>query len=85
MQVTATPCRSCGKLIIWKTTAAGKKMPCEAYPITVVPLRSSKFKALDKYGKLIPCEKVDMPSDVSEIAWEPHWANCPGADNFRRR
>ena len=85
MQPNVTPCRSCGQPIVWKKTASGKSMPCEAYPITIVPQKGSKFKALDKYGKLIPCEKVSTPNDRSETAWEPHWGNCPGADNFRRR
>ena len=85
MQLTPTPCRSCGALIVWKTTASGKKMPCEAYPISIVPRRGSKFKAIDKYGNLIPCEKVDGRVEHSEIGWEPHWGNCRGADQFRRR
>lgn len=55
------------------------------YPITIVPNAKSKFKALDKYGKLIPCDKVDAPIELSETAWEPHWGNCNKPDDHRRR
>lgn len=85
MQPQVTTCRSCGAPIVWKKTASGKSMPCEAYPITIVPNPKSKFKALDKYGKLIPCDKVSEPSELSETAWEPHWGNCSAPDKFRRR
>ena len=85
MQANTARCRTCGAEIIWKKTATGKNMPCEAYPITIVPSSGSKFKALDRFGKLIPCVKVDQPGDNTEIGWEPHWGNCNNPDAHRRR
>ena len=85
MQPQVTTCRSCGAQIVWRKTASGKLMPCEAYPIDIMPNRDSKFKALDKYGKLIPCDKLAAAMETSERAWEPHWANCNAPDKFRRR
>lgn len=85
MQPNIAICRTCGAPIVWKSTASGKLMPCEAYPITIVPNAKSEFKALDKYGKLIPCDKVNAPIALSETAWEPHWGNCNKPDDHRRR
>lgn len=85
MQANTARCRTCGAEIIWKKTAGGKNMPCEAYPIEVIPNPRSKFKALDRYGKLISCDKTQESGPTSEIAWEPHWGNCNKPDEHRRR
>lgn len=85
MQPQVTPCRSCGKPIVWKKTAAGKYMPCDAYPVSIVLNPNSKNKYLDKYGKLIPGDITDAVGEHTETAYVPHWATCDKPDQFRRR
>lgn len=85
MKPNTSTCRSCGTKIVWKKTASGKSMPCEASPVDIVLNPDSKIKVLDKYGSLIPCDIVDTPSENTELGWIPHWQNCNAPDQFRKR
>ena len=85
MQPQVTTCRSCGAPIVWKKTAAGKSMPCDAHPVNIVPNPKSKNKYLDRSGKIIGGDITDAAGDHTELAHVPHWATCDKPDQFRRR
>lgn len=42
-----------------------------------------------RYGRLIPCnaKKLTIVTIMGDVlsGWESHFANCPGADTFRKR
>jgi len=85
MQPNITRCRSCGAPIIWRTTSSGKSMPCDAYPVNIVPNPKSKNKYLDRFGKIIGGDITDAAGDHTELVHVPHWATCDKPDQFRRR
>ena len=78
-------CRYCGEEIIFIETAAGRQMPCELRRVEVWRAESGRKKMLTADGEVISCETEAIPLSFSEWAYEPHWANCPGAERARRR
>lgn len=85
MQPNVARCRSCGAPIIWRKTANGKSMPCDAYPVRIIVNPRSKSKFLDKFGKVVAADITDAVGDHTELAYVPHWATCDKPDQFRRR
>lgn len=81
----ASTCRSCGAPILWIKTRAGKFMPCESKQIHYITKPGAAAKIVTPGGDVISAEITGDPAAASGFGYAPHWANCPGADNHRRR
>jgi len=64
-------CRSCGKELIWASTAAGKKMPLEACSLAEGNLR------IDQHG-------IARVGKVGTGPYRSHFATCPNAADWRK-
>jgi hypothetical protein len=62
-------CRSCGALIVWATTEAGRKQPFDA------KIESKAVLSVARDGT--------VHSKIVQVA-TPHHATCPNADQHRR-
>ena len=78
-------CNYCNAEIIFIKTTAGKHMSCEIDKIKVWRLLKGKKKAVAENGEVFRCETEFTPFIGSEIAYIPHWGNCPGAEQARKR
>ena len=73
---TVVSCRYCDRKIFFARTEKGASMPLEARPIkvfTVPPLGPGEREHR--------CLRVQLEIDF----FIPHWGNCPGADDARRK
>ncbi len=61
-------CRSCGAVLTWATTIAGKRMPFDGDPVA----RQMSHDAATR----------DLVEHLS--AGDVHWRTCPQADQWRR-
>ena len=69
-EIRTARCRYCPELLVWCRTVNDKNMPVEADSIDEADLE------FDEQGR---------PMYDRDAGHEPHWANCPGADEARRR
>lgn len=86
-------CKSCGAEIIWIKTAGGKRMPCDAKPISYRPLTpfpdveelcgNGPVMTLVRLDGRIARGTFDPASD--RIGYTSHFATCPNASQHRRR
>jgi len=68
-------CRSCGALILWARTEAGRRIPLDAYPHPVGNL------VLDvRAGRV---RVADLRTD--DVRYLSHFATCPHASEHRKR
>ena len=77
-------CKSCGAAIIWIETENGKKMPCDADPVTYWKNPKGKATVITPNGETY---RADLEGDIMNATgygYIPHWATCPQAANFRR-
>ena len=78
-------CKFCGAEIIFIETPNGHKMPCDTKIIPVWQLAKGKKRAVIGSGEVIACEYEPVPFIGEQLAYMPHWANCPGAGKARLR
>ena len=81
-------CKGCNKEIIWIKTAGGAPMPCDPQEVAYYLGESAAAKTVVlPTGETVRCELA--PSMFNQVAagtgYEPHWATCPGAGNFKKR
>ena len=82
---TAEPCRSCGALVIWCVTTAGKAMPVDAEPATGGTIR------IEQRGGPKPLARVLTKAELARTGFgaatlrTSHFATCPQADQWRTR
>lgn len=84
-------CRACGARVLWITTPAGKRSPCD-YPGVEGTLTDSKPKPPERVrGFTAAGESVVVSTVPTLLPGEPatvyvsHFATCPEADRFRRK
>ena len=75
-------CKACGAEIRFIPTAAGKKMPVNAEPVTYEQDMNGMFTILGPGGVI---ERGRLVVAGSKKGYIPHWTTCPDADMFRRR
>ena len=82
-------CRSCGARILWVRTKAGKAMPLNEVPvpegnviISMGPARGQQTAIVE--SKEESAARRANPIDVARVAFVPHWATCPSAQQHRR-
>lgn len=78
-------CKSCGAEIIWITMKSGKKMPCDAKPITyrtLVPGTKGGLTLVTPDGR-VASGVFDPGSD--QVGYTSHFATCPNAAQHRKR
>lgn len=68
-------CKACGKPIVFITTVAGKKMPCDAMVRAYEP---------DADGQTVRGRVLAPAADGGKLGRIPHWASCPGAAGLRK-
>ena len=78
-------CNYCECELIFIDTVNGGKMPCEAGLVEIWRTVKGKQKAVTEQGDVVACEYEPVPFIGSEMAYIPHWANCPGAGTARRK
>ena len=78
-------CKFCESEIIFIETPAGRLMPCEAMKVEVWRIAKGKKTAVTENGEVFRCETETMPFRFSEFAYIPHWVDCPGAGQARRK
>jgi len=78
-------CKYCDAELKFIKTSNGYQMPCEAGRTEVWRLSKGKKKAITESGEIFNCETEYTPFIKSEYAFIPHFANCPGAGNARRK
>lgn len=75
-------CKACGAEIKWvEMDPSGKPMPVDPAPLSVV--LSIKDMPYDLIDKELSSRKYNRAVVVR--AYQPHWASCPAADQFRKR
>lgn len=78
-------CRGCGREIEWIRTTAGKNMPVDPEPVSVIESGGTDRFVTDDGTVIIGRsatreeESRDLP-----VAFVPHWKTCPNAGEFRR-
>ena len=83
--VRTTPCRACGKPLLFIGTRGGKTMPVDAEPVRFVPDMFGKNLYLVTGGDVVhgsPPREGDL--DI-EIGYVSHFATCTNPDYFRKR
>lgn len=79
-------CKGCGADIIWITTAAGKKMPCDAIPDYFAEAEGGNEVFIDHHGQMRRGVRAgfDELESYHELGYTPHWATCPHAGRFKK-
>lgn len=78
-------CKACGKPIVFITTVAGKKMPCDAMVRAYEPDADGPYTFITGDGQTVRGRIVAAPKDDSKLGRITHWASCPGAAGMRRK
>ena len=79
-------CASCGRMIIWIRTPAGKNMPCDTEIVTYRKQKGGKEKIVTLNGEVNSGEIVDTRAmDATGIGYISHFATCPNASKHRKR
>jgi hypothetical protein len=78
-------CKYCETMLVYITMPSGRIMPCEAKRIEVWRCAYGTHTAITEHGEIFKCETDPMLYGFSEYAYIPHWKNCSGADQARRR
>ena len=78
-------CNFCEAEIVFIQTPKGRQMPCEARKVEVWRMAKGKKTAVTDNGETFRCETEYVPFVYSEYAYIPHFADCPGAAQARRR
>ena len=79
-------CASCGQMIIWIKTQAGKNMPCNTEIVTYRKQKGGKEKIVTPNGEVYSGKIVDARTmDATGIGYISHFATCPNASKHRKR
>jgi len=81
-------CKACGATIIWVETQNGRKMPCNAAPVTYQANRRGKDLIVTPNGEVLKgtvVSKDDSFLIVDGYGYISHYATCPNADYFRKK
>lgn len=80
-------CKRCAAPIKWqRMKKTGKMMPVDEEPVYIIP-GEEKSTFITGQGEVIvgrPAKPEEITKET-ELAFVPHWASCPYADQFRRR
>ena len=77
-------CKACGKPIVFITTVAGKKMPCDAMVRAYEPDADGPDTIITKDGQTVRGRVLAPAADGGKLGRIPHWASCSGAAGLRR-
>jgi hypothetical protein len=77
-------CKACGKPIVFITTVAGKKMPCDAMVRAYEPDADGPDTIITKDGQTVRGRVLAPAADGGKLGRIPHWASCPGAAGLRK-
>lgn len=78
-------CRSCGAEIVWIRMDSGKKMPCDAAPVTYWAKMGGTEKIVTPNGEVVSCELQGELANATGVGYISHFSTCPNADKHRRR
>lgn len=70
-------CKACGKPIVFITTVAGKKMPCDAMVRAYEPDADGPDTIITKDGQTVRGRVLAPAADGGKLGRIPHWASCP--------
>lgn len=73
-------CAGCGAPVKWRYTPGNKLMPLDAEPVAVPSVGCFVITSSTNCRRWEPL--FDSASEV--VAYMPHWATCPKADQFKR-
>ena len=68
-------CRGCEAPIVWMTTPKGKKVPCDAYPVSYTV--GGKDPVVTPSGEIVRATIRPEQPGVTRRGYRPHWATCP--------
>lgn len=77
-------CKSCGRLVRWAVTPAGKWMPVDAEPDNR-PTGGNLVLAVRRRTELIAETWERDKHGLTRNRYTAHWATCPNADSRRKR
>lgn len=80
-------CRGCGAWIEWVHTPAGKSLPVNPDPVTVLLDQEGDTVIVTDGGRVMRGNRVTEAYDGSACAADgriAHWSTCPEADRFRK-
>ena len=78
-------CNYCDTELIFIETVKGGKMPCEAGLIPIWQTVKGRKKAVTENGEVVSCEYEPVAFIGQSLGYIPHWANCPGSGQARKR
>ena len=75
----ASPCKGCGKPIVWGVTADGKRIPLDPRPVVYHAVEESEFE------NRVTCTRVPEATNTAgtkTACYVSHFATCPKASEF---
>lgn len=78
-------CKSCGADIIFLGSKNGKPIPCNAEQTMYWARKGAKGRVVTPNGEVISCVFDGDLNAATGIGYIPHWATCPGANQFRKK
>ena len=79
-------CKKCNAPIVWITTPANRRMPCNEGLVEYRAGSTPDFEdsVINDKGEVIQCT-FDFQGEPDGLAHIPHWRTCPFSDYFRGR
>ena len=78
-----TACRACRRPLHFIQTKNGKKMPCEADPVSPEDVKPREM-VLTPAGDTFRFDPENIVHMAYEELWIPHWNNCSGGERLRK-
>ncbi len=82
MVTSMNRCKSCGALIVYVPTVAGKMMPCDHQLVDYYPTKGGKQRIVTPGGKVVAAEFSG--TGEPEVGYISHFATCPNAKSHRK-
>lgn len=84
-----TPCKACGKPMIWGRTEGGRAIPLDPEPVRAVPKLPGEgsigLNLLVDGGRVVVCRLAEPTDREVLLGRASHFSTCPEAGRFRGR